>query len=65
MNGRIEEVEKIGCFYPTSPDDIFICCASWEERCLGTLHMFTDYRFRNGYIFVYDDPNEQREHHLR
>lgn len=65
MNSRIEEVEKIGCFYPTSPDDIFICCASWEERCLGTLHMFTDYRFRNGYIFVYDDLNEQREHHLK
>ncbi|MCK5615428.1 hypothetical protein KAR91_76905 [Candidatus Pacearchaeota archaeon] len=64
MKHQIEDVKKIDCFNPMSPDDIFICCASWEERCLGTLRKFSDYKFHKGYVFVYENPNTQRDVYL-
>lgn len=65
MNNRIEEVEKIKCFHPNIPDDVFICCASWEERSLGILRKFSEYKFNHGYLFVYDEPNLKRDFYLK
>lgn len=59
-------VNKITGFYPGQPDSVFIACASFEERCLGVLRRLSeDYRFDNGFLFAYDDPNEERELHLQ
>lgn len=45
---------------------MFITCASFEERCLGIPRRFAkEYQFRNGFIFVYDDPNDERLDHLK
>ena len=48
-----------------TPDDVFICSASFEERCVGTCRLFDDYRFRNGFVFVNDQPAGNKEQRLR
>jgi len=43
------------------PDDLFICCASFENRCLSSLvRMGSNYRVRFSIIFVIDEPNHQK-----
>lgn len=65
MISGITETAGVGCSRPGSPDDVFVCCASFEERCLGSLHRFSDdYRFRHGYLFIYDRPSEKRQRNL-
>jgi len=62
----MKAINKITCFYPDRPDSVFISCASFEERCLGVpKQLSVDYRFNSGFIFAYDDPNEEREKHLQ
>jgi len=65
MYNKIEKIENVKCFHPMVQDDVFICCASWEERSLGTLRKFSEYKFHQGYLFVYDGPNSQRDIHLK
>ena len=44
------------------PDDLFICCASFEERCLScALKMSANYRTNFSIIFVIDDPLYKKE----
>jgi hypothetical protein len=62
----MEVTDKVTCFYPNQPDNVFITCASFEDRCLGVPRRLSeDYRFDKGFLFAYEDPNEQREQHLR
>ena len=42
--------------------EIFIGCASFEDRCLGALRLVSPkYRFAHSYLCVYDDSNEARQ----
>jgi hypothetical protein len=44
------------------PDDLFICCASFEERCLSsTLKMGKYFRIRFAVIFVIEEPLYKKE----
>ena len=61
----ISESPQVKTYRSGQPDDVFICCASFEERCLGTLRRFDNYQYNQGYVFVYDEPDERREHHLQ
>lgn len=52
LTTRILQINKI-------PDDILICCASFEERCLGVLKRFDrEYKTRNSFVFYYIEPEE-------
>jgi hypothetical protein len=49
------------------PDDLFICCASFEERCLSsTATMGTDFLTKFAIIFVIEEPlyKKQVEHNM-
>ena len=46
--------------------EIFIGCASFEDRCLGALRLLSPkYRFTHSYLCVYDDFNEARQPNFR
>ena len=51
------EVERLTRLNEYGPDDLFICCASFEDRCLSsTLRMSADFRIRFAIIFVIEEP---------
>ena len=51
------EVERLTRLNEYGPDDLFICCASFEARCISsTSKMGADFRIRFGVIFVMDEP---------
>jgi hypothetical protein len=53
---RLQRVNRQG------PDDLFICCASFEERCISSiLKMGADFQTRFAVIFVIDDPQNRRQ----
>ncbi len=64
MQEGITELVKITNYRIDQPDDVFICCSSFEERCLGSINKFDNYQYKQGYIFVYDEPDEIRDRHL-
>jgi len=64
MQNYISEYQSIKTYRDGRPDDIFICCASFEERCLGTPRMFNNYQYNHGYVFVDDKPSARREGYL-
>lgn len=46
--------------------EIFIGCASFEDRCLGALSLLSpEYRFAHSYLCVYDDFSEVRQSNVR
>jgi len=54
------EVENLLRMNEYGPDDLFICCASFENRCLAApSKMGTNYRVRFSVIFVIDEPRHQ------
>ena len=56
------EVERLIKLNEYGPDDLFICCASFEERCLSsTSRMGTDFRVRFATIFVIEEPLYKQE----
>jgi len=56
------EVERLTKLNEYGPDDLFICCASFEERCLSsTLRMSKDFRTRFAVIFVIEEPLYKKE----
>lgn len=61
----LAKVGRIVTQRPRQPDDVFICCASFESRCLGSLRRFSQYEYRHACMFVYDHPDERRDEHLR
>jgi len=51
------EVERLTKLNEYGPDDLFICCASFEDRCISsTSKMGTDFRTRFAVIFVIEEP---------
>ena len=51
------EVEHLPRLNEYGPDDLFICCASFEERCLSSIsRMGLDYRTTFAVIFVIEEP---------
>jgi len=50
------EIERLTRLNEFGPDDLFLCWASFEERCLsGALKMGPDYRTNYSIIFVIED----------
>src|ERR1044072_8377273 len=60
----MRELHSIRTHRTSQADDVFICSASFEERCLGTCRMFDGYLFGRGFIFVNDQPAGNKESHL-
>ncbi len=56
---EIEHVTKMNEF---GPDDLFICCASFEDRCLSsTSKVRADFRTRFAIIFVIEEPLQKTQ----
>jgi hypothetical protein len=50
---KIDEVETLD---PNSPDDLFLCCTSFETRCIGTVERLAPtYRVKNSIVFKYTE----------
>ncbi|MBA7644564.1 hypothetical protein ES703_52308 [subsurface metagenome] len=51
------EIKRLTRLNEYGPDDLFICCASFEERCLaGASKMERNYRTNFSTIFVIEEP---------
>jgi len=56
------EVERLTRFNENGPDDLFICCASFEDRCISsTSKMGADFLTRFAVIFVIEEPLYKRQ----
>ncbi len=56
---EIEHVTKLNEY---GPDDLFICCASFEDRCLSsTSRVRADFRIRFAVIFVIEEPLQKTQ----
>jgi len=56
------EVEHLIRLNEYGPDDLFICCASFEDRCLSsTSRMGNDFWTRFAIIFVIEEPSYKKE----
>lgn len=53
--GRVEKIDN------KCPDDMFITCASFEERCLGSLRKFSNYSAQHIILFKFGEGNPVRE----
>ena len=61
------EITSLSRLNEQGPDDIFICCASFEERCLSSAAtMGVDFLTKYAVIFVVEDPQfkKQIEHNM-
>ncbi len=51
------EIERLTRLNEFGPDDLFICCASFEDRCISSvLRMGIDFRVRFAVVFVIEEP---------
>lgn len=64
LESDMKKIDKISNIRSDMPDDIFITCASFEERCLGTLLIFDNYLTNRIVLFKFDEPNPIREKYL-
>jgi hypothetical protein len=56
------EIKSLTRLNPHGPDDIFICCASFEERCLSsTATMGVDFLTRFAIVFTIEEPLYQKQ----
>ncbi len=56
------EVERLTRLNEYGPDDLFFCCASFEDRCLSSASkMGIDYRTNYAIIFVIEDSLYKKE----
>jgi len=56
------EVERLTRLNEYGPDDLFICCASFEDRCISsTSKMGADFLTRFAVIFVIEEPLYKRQ----
>ena len=61
------EIKSLTRLNEHGPDDLFICCASFEERCLSsTAKMGVDFLTKFAVIFVVEEPiyKQQVEHNM-
>ena len=61
------EIKSLPRLNEHGPDDLFICCASFEERCLSsTAKMGVDFLTKFAVIFVVEEPlyKQQVEHNM-
>lgn len=63
MNNRVlKDLEEVRTCRSDTPDDIFICFSSFEERCLGVVRRFCNYVSKRSYILhIEDEENEERD----
>ena len=55
------EIDDLARLNEYGPDDLFICCASFENRCLASAaKMGTSFRVRFSVIFVIEEPRYQQ-----
>ncbi len=56
--GEPVEIERLTRLNEFGPDDLFICCASFEDRCVSTASskMGIGFRVRFSVIFVIEEP---------
>lgn len=62
---KIESLQKLN---ENGPDDIFICCASFEDRCLSSVSKLADdFQTRFSIIFIIEEPiyKEEISEHLQ
>ncbi len=60
--GEPVEVERLTRLNEYGPDDLFICCASFEDRCFSsTSLMGVDFRTRFAIIFVIEESNFKKQ----
>ena len=60
LDGPVE-VDSLPRLNEYGPDDLFICCASFENRCLAAAaKMGTNFRVRFSVIFVIEEPRYQQ-----
>jgi len=56
------EIKSLTRLNERGPDDLFICCASFEERCLASAtKMGTDFLTKFAIIFVVEEPLYQKQ----
>jgi len=56
------EINSLPRLNEQGPDDLFICCASFEERCLSSAGtMGVDFLTRYAVIFMVEDPEFKQE----
>ena len=56
------EITSLPRLNELGPDDLFICCASFEERCLSSAGtMGVDFLTKYAVIFMVEDPDFKRE----
>jgi hypothetical protein len=59
------KLEAIGTIQPDRADDLFICFASFEERCLGCVKRLSGYSAKQSIVLrISDEPNKARENYL-
>lgn len=52
------KVDQINTIEPSIPDDVFVCCASFEPRCIGvTERLSSTYRAQFSIMFWYKEPD--------
>ena len=60
--GEPVPVDKLPRLNEYGADDLFICCASFEDRCLsGALKVGPGFRVRYSVIFVIEEPFYTKE----
>jgi hypothetical protein len=57
-------IEDVQTMRANTADDVFICSASFEERCLGVVRRFKGYSQSCAYIFVYNTTDDRRKRNL-
>ena len=56
------EIKSLPRLNERGPDDLFICCASFEERCLSSAAtMGIDFLTKFAVIFVVEEPLYQKQ----
>jgi hypothetical protein len=50
----VREIERVESYRIKRDDDVFICCAGFEERCFGSFNRFKNFTPRNSFIISYE-----------
>jgi|SRR3972149_394402 len=64
IESGMRHIDKISSISGGSQDDIFIACASFEDRCLGSMQKFNNYKPKKIVIFEFEENNPAREKNL-